>query len=575
MASERFSESTTASEILEGLVELGVEYVFANLGTDHAPLLEEMAQWDKAGRRYPELIVCPHENLAMHMALGYAMASGRAQAVLVHVDVGTANAALGAHNALRTRLPVLLIAGRAPYSSHDEYLGTRDTYVHFIQEPFDQSAIVRPFAKWEHNLPDGALAKQALRRAYLMAMDEPKGVSYMTIGREVLAQRVSVQRNLALEGSIAPVRQPGLMQADVDRIIARLKQAENPLLVTAYSGRNRQTPALLGKLAQRAGIRVVEFNPVYLNLAADHPCHGGHDALPFLADVDLGILCDVDVPWIPRREKLHPDSYWIQIDSDPVKRDLPLWPFLVHQRHAADSHEALSQLLEAWEGAGGDRDERVRARVARFADERDQRLKALDDRAGRGGSKGAIDPDHACARVRAHLDGSVLVINEGVRHAYTVLNQMRLSQGGSMYSTGGGGLGYSSGVALGAKLARPEQMVVQYVGDGGFYFNNPMAALSVSQMYGIPVLVVVLDNGGWSAVKEAARRVYPDGQAVTSDQFHARLNASVNFAQLAHAAGLHGQYVDDPRELDAGIEAAVTAVRAGRTAVLHIKIASL
>src|SRR6267154_1671011 len=59
---------STAHYFLEGLNDIGVEYLFSNFGTDHAPLIEEMARWKKDGRRYPKVLNCPHENTAMHMA---------------------------------------------------------------------------------------------------------------------------------------------------------------------------------------------------------------------------------------------------------------------------------------------------------------------------------------------------------------------------------------------------------------------------------------------------------------------------------------------------------------------------
>ena len=73
------------------------------------------------------------------MAAGYAFVTGRGQGVLVHVDVGTANTAKAMHNIFRSRLPVLLMAGKAPYTTGNELVGSRDTYVHFVQEPFDQA----------------------------------------------------------------------------------------------------------------------------------------------------------------------------------------------------------------------------------------------------------------------------------------------------------------------------------------------------------------------------------------------------------------------------------------------------
>src|SRR2546425_8677536 len=70
---------STAHYFLEGLNDIGVEYLFSNFGTDHAPLIEEMARWKKDGRRYPKVLNCPHENTAMHMAAGFAQATGRGQ----------------------------------------------------------------------------------------------------------------------------------------------------------------------------------------------------------------------------------------------------------------------------------------------------------------------------------------------------------------------------------------------------------------------------------------------------------------------------------------------------------------
>ncbi|MBL4622753.1 MAG: hypothetical protein JKY89_10180, partial [Immundisolibacteraceae bacterium] len=78
----------TAAYWLEAMNEVGVEYLFCNMGTDHAPIIETMAQWRKEGKPFPKVILTPHENTAMHMAIGYYRMTGRAQAVLVHVDAG-------------------------------------------------------------------------------------------------------------------------------------------------------------------------------------------------------------------------------------------------------------------------------------------------------------------------------------------------------------------------------------------------------------------------------------------------------------------------------------------------------
>src|SRR5258705_12708419 len=86
---------STAHYFLEGLNDIGVEYLFSNFGTDHAPLIEEMARWKKEGRKYPKVLNCPHENTAMHMAAGFAMATGRGQAVIGDVGAGPGEFAVG------------------------------------------------------------------------------------------------------------------------------------------------------------------------------------------------------------------------------------------------------------------------------------------------------------------------------------------------------------------------------------------------------------------------------------------------------------------------------------------------
>ena len=125
-AAPNAAPQTGAAHFLQGLNDLGMDYLFANMGTDHVSLIEEMERFRAEGRPFPKVLLCPHENVAVHMAAGYAAATGKGQGVLVHVDAGTANAAMGAHNLQRARLPALLMAGKAPYTLRGELPGSRE-----------------------------------------------------------------------------------------------------------------------------------------------------------------------------------------------------------------------------------------------------------------------------------------------------------------------------------------------------------------------------------------------------------------------------------------------------------------
>src|SRR5437773_6273351 len=220
---------SAAHYFLEGLVDLGVDYIFGNLGTDHVSLIEEMARWDQQGRKHPEMILCPHEVVAVHMAGGYALATGRSQAVLVHVDAGTANACMAIQNLFRYRLPVMLFAGRAPHTLHGELTGSRDSYVHFVQDPFDIASIVRPYVKGEYSLPSGVVVKEALARASAFAHSDPPGPVYMMLPRETLAEEWDEADMPAYPPArYGSVQAGGIEPARTEAIAQALMAAENP-----------------------------------------------------------------------------------------------------------------------------------------------------------------------------------------------------------------------------------------------------------------------------------------------------------------------------------------------------------
>ena len=568
---------STAQYFLEGLTEIGCDYIFCNFGTDHAPIIEAMAAFKRDGRKAPRTVICPHEITAAHMAAGYFLATGRGQGVMVHVDSGTANSAMALHNICRARIPVLLMAGRAPYTTRGELLGSRDTYVHFIQEPFDQAALVRPYTKWEYNLPSGVIAKEALRRAHSVMQSDPKGPVYLTFPRETLTETWSEGQIRAYpEERYGPVSAGGVDAPAIDAIATKLLAAERPLLITAYSGRNHATPRLLDELVRFAGIRVVEFNTLYMNLPHDSPCHGGFVPGRHLTEADVGLLVDVDVPWIPSVMPDNPATWWAHLDVDAEKRGFPMYSFPANVRLQGDSYRMLADLLNTLKAhADAGFKERAAVRVEAMSREAVARRAQAARQAAERGKQGEINPHFLFAALNKALKPGDIVINEAIRNAGVVLAQMPRTEPGSLVGLAGGGLGFSGGMALGLKLAMPERTVLQIAGDGTFYFSNPQSSLSVSKHYGLPVFTVVVDNAGWAAVKESTLRVYPEGSAKAQDEYGSYLAPDMNFAKVAEAAGAHGELVSDPDALEPAIARCMMALEEGRSAVLHAKVTKL
>ncbi len=183
---------TTSRAILEAMREAGVRYLFANLGSDHTGIVETYAQARRDGRAdaLPELVICPHEFVALSAAHGYTQVSGEAQAVLVHVDCGTQNLGGAVHNAARGRVPVLILAGLSPVTAGGELPGTRNEFIHWLQDTADQAGIVRGYVKYAHEVRTGRNAKQLVHRALQIARSEPAGPAYLIAAREVMEEEI-------------------------------------------------------------------------------------------------------------------------------------------------------------------------------------------------------------------------------------------------------------------------------------------------------------------------------------------------------------------------------------------------
>jgi acetolactate synthase-1/2/3 large subunit len=559
--------------LLEGLNEIGVDYLFCNFGTDHAPIIEELANRKQRGEPVPKTVRCAHENTAAHMAAGYAMVTGRGQGVLVHVDVGTANTATAMHNLFRSRLPVLLMAGKAPFTTGHELVGTRDTYVHFVQEPFDQGSLVRPYVKWEWTLPSGVVVKEALRRAHTIMQSEPRGPVYLMMARETLTQEwdeTDMRRYSAEQfGGVAEgAAEPEL----IAQLAARILAAQNPVLITSYAGRNPDASGAIEALAEFAGIAIYESNFVN-NISHEGPCFLGFTPDKHLPEADLGLLVDVDVPWFPRDVQHRDGSYWAQIDVDVLKAGSPMWTFPSNLRLQGDSARILTQLLARLKEIATPKfREAAAARVKSFESVRMARIERARKLASDVGEPDQINPHYLFAELAKHLAPTDIVFNEAVRNAGALALQVPRPLSGTMMRVGGGGLGSSGGMALGAKLAAPDRMMVQVVGDGSFYFNCPSSVFAAAKQYKLPFLSIVLDNTGWSAVKESTLRVFPEGKARNTKEFEAELAPDVDFAKVGEAFGAHGEKVSDPAEVPAALKRCVDAVRSGRAALLHARV---
>jgi acetolactate synthase I/II/III large subunit len=134
-----------------------------------------------------------------------------------------------------------------------------------------------------------------------------------------------------------------------------------------------------------------------------------------------------------------------------------------------------------------------------------------------------------------------------------------------------GGLGFGLGAGLGAKLAAPEREVIAAVGDGSYYFGNPLAFHYVGRSEKLPTLTIIANNHAWGAVRQATRDVYPNGHATKANVMPlVDLNPAPAFEMVAESCGGRGEKVETSDQLMPALRRSFDAIRSGTPALVNV-----
>ncbi len=563
---------TTASALLAALAEAGVSFIFANFGSDHPALIEALAEANATGRPLPAVVTCPNEMVALSAAHGAALLTGRAQAVLVHVDCGTQALAGAVHNAARGRAPVLIFAGLSPATQEGELRGSRNEFIHWLQDVPDQRGILRGYVKYENELRSGRNARQIIHRALQIAESDPKGPVYLTAAREVLEEELPPA--IPNAARFQPISPAALAEPDLDALATALLAAERPLVVTSYLGRNPAAVPALVALARSLGIGVLESVPSAMNFPTDDPAWQGaywneQRQDPILAEADLVLVIESDVPWIPTVNRPAAEARIYHIDVDPLKERFPLWHIPARRVFRADAATALAQLNQRLAACPPDLS-RLAPRRARLARRHAERAALAAERERRPADE--ITPEFAIAALRRYLDSETIILNEAIS-SYTLVNEhIGPLSPGSCFASGAGSLGWHGGAAIGAKLARPEKTVVAIAGDGSYLFSVPSTVHWMARQYRTPFLTIILNNRGWKSPKLSTLAVHPSGYASRANDVGVSFDPPPDYAAIAAASGgAFAAAVRHAGELDAALACAFRAVRhENRAAVIDV-----
>ena len=588
--------------------QAGISHIFVNLGSDHPSIIEAMVRGKhEKGESWPRIITCPNEMVALSMADGFARLTNKPQAVIVHVDVGTQGLAAAVHNASCGRCPVLIFAGLSPYTIEGEYRGSRTEYIHWIQDVPDQKQIVAQYCRYTGEIKRGRNVKQLVNRALQFATSDPQGPVYLYGAREAMEEDINpYYLDQSVWHAVAP---PALPDSGVQMIANGLTSAKLPLMIQGYTGRNPICSTLAVELADLVpNLQVLDTGGCDMCFPADHPAclgfrYGSHEMIP---KADFILVVDCDVPWIPTQCKPSESATIVHIDADPLKQQMPVFYIHAKERFKADSATAFTQLIAHLKSNPSTASDELRkaAHANRMAHVLE--LGTLPET-----STNEITISHLGAAVRAAVPTETHFCIEAVTLGPLLADQLQLTRPKSWINCGGGGLGWSGGAALGIKLAtdylashnlpldgltansaagkatlsphppaaRPNagSFLCHIVGDGTFLFSVPSSVYWISQRYQIPILTIVLNNGGWNAPRKSLLLVHPDGEGahVDNKELNISFEPTPDFPGIAMAA-MRGEgwagVVQNTGELAGKLAEAVSAVKGGKTAVLEVRL---
>ena len=548
-------EQTGAESLLDGLSLSGIQYMFANAGTDFPPIIEALARRDPSAA--PVALTIPHETAAVAMAHGAYLVTGRAQAVMVHVNVGLANSVMGVINAASDNIPMLVMSGRTPISERGRK-GARMTPIQYGQEMFDQTSLVRDLVKYSYEMRYPEQGKQLVMRAMSLATSEPQGPVYLSLPKEPLSEIVpeTTQTHHPMPPSATKI----LPDPEAIIKLARLLEtASNPVIICQRGDTEGRLSKALSTLAAKHGIAV--FEPFLLRnvLHSNDPAlQGYHASGP--SDADLIIVLDSDTPWIEATNAPGPETIVVHIGPDPHFARMPVRGFRTDLAISSDSVEAILAV---------DREARAPSaalqRSKALAQSATQRRDAAQVKA-KAGNTNPMSAEWISHCVSEIMDEEAVAFSElGLLPAYMILKgPNRLFN-----NVHAGGLGWAMPAALGAQLMRPDRLTIACMGDGSYMFANPVACHQIAEALRLPILTIIKNNAMWNAVRRSVVNGYPDGSAAMSNTVPlTSLEPLPDFAAIARASRAHAERIEDGRELPAALQRAVGIIRTEKRQVL-------
>jgi acetolactate synthase-1/2/3 large subunit len=554
--------------LVDAFNALGADFIFSSPGSEWAPVWEALARRAADGSGAPRYFDLTHETVAVAMATGYGLVTRRSQGVLLHAAPGLMQGANAIHGALLAGVGMVVASSESnTYGDGDgpDPGGQWYRNLSFVGGPH---LLAQPFTKWSNQVGSVATLFTMVTRAGELSERAPVGPVYLNVPLEVL---LAPAQPPVHDWHAPAVGRRVSAAEDVAVVAELLAAAKKPLVITETAGRDRGGFEALLRLCEALGVGVIEpSSAVCANFPKDNPLHLGSELDPLIDEADLILLVNCRAPFYPPSRR--PSTAKIVVIDEIAQR-----PHIVYQVLHADHYleggvpETLDALRVATlAAANGKVDAAPRAWAEAAHETWTSKTTELEAAATQGER---IDPVALAVALRdVALREDAIVVDETITHSRIVQRHVGWADP-DRYFYVQGGLGQGMGVALGVKLASGDRLTILTIGDGAYLYNPIVQSLQAAKEFGLPLLIVIFNNKKYLSMKMNHLRFYPDGAAVTTDNFlGVDLRSQPELAAFGVPFEMFHEEVTDPALLSGVLERAVAAVKSGTTAIVNVQL---
>ncbi len=518
---------TGAQILMKGLKAEGVDTIFGYPGGTVIDAYDELAKTDIRH------ILVRHEQAAVHAADGYARAKGEVGVCLVTSGPGATNTVTGIASAFMDSIPLVIICGQVP-----THLIGNDAF-----QEVDIVGITRPCTKHNYLVRRVEDLYVTLREAFYIARSGRPGPVLIDIPKDVLAGSTrSMGRNAARSKSYRPSCRPDIRR--IRKVLHLIQQAERPLILAGGGVILSKASGELTEFARKTRIPVTATlmglgaypgsDPLWLGMLG---MHGTYQANMSTAECDLLIAIGArfDDRVTGKTEAFAAQAKIVHIDIDPtsISKNIPATFPVV-----GDCKICLGRLNSLLPEVD----------MGNLTSKRSNWLKQIEywkvTRPLAYRQSEVIKPQYVVEKLYELTEGRAIITTEVGQNQMWAAQYYRFDQPSHFITSGGlGCMGFGLPAAIGVQLACPDSLVVDVAGDASIQMN--IQELATAVQYGLPVKVVILNNGFLGMVRQWQELFYDKRYACTG------MDHAPDFVKLAQAYGAGGLRATEPSDVEA------------------------